>query len=287
MAIPTICAVGIPQASNVPSPNDVENDCKSSNGRLWHVPVSAAIGGAIGGYVCFPFEGLKKRLQSSQPITMRTFHPKELMRGSTSFSGAVTAATVGSMIARRVIQAMPGYDPSSQTHEAFSAITGGVVGSFVGSTPVENITQQLNKTGPLGAARILFKQGVTRPWVGGKALAGREAGFSGVAFWGGRAANKAVYERTQNSALAYGAEIAVDIGGATITHSFDTIATHQQKANGTLSFTKAYKKILREQGRKGFFAGVYQRWFLFTGCAVIIPRAAEFVLRTLKSLDHE
>ncbi len=75
-----------------------------SGAREWHVPVSAAIGGAAGGFVCYGCENLKKKLQSGQPVTRSSFHPRELYRGSSSFTASVTVATLASMTIRNILQ---------------------------------------------------------------------------------------------------------------------------------------------------------------------------------------
>ena len=246
----------------------------SAEGFSFITPVSAVFGGAAGGYLCFPFEGLKKRLQSGQPITASSFHPTELFRGSIPFATSVMAATVASMTLHKALQTRSWYDSSSPTCEAGSAMMSGALGAVVGSTPVENVilTQQLNKTGPFKAVRILFKQGISRPWLGLPELMMREAGFAGSMLWGGRAAKNVAYEKTQSEALSHVAEFGACILGAVITHPADTLATHKQKNNGALSSSQAVKNIFQKHGLLGFFRGCSHRIFLFTGCAVLIPR---------------
>ena len=255
--------------------------------KNWHVPISAAVGGGVGAFFCFPFEALKKKLQSDQSITRHSFHLPELYRGSSPFAISVTAATVASMTFRHVLQVMFGTDRSSTSREAATAIVGGMLGAVVGSTPVENVilAQQLNKTGPLKAVQILLKQGITRPWVGLPELAMREAGFAGVMLWGGRAAREKVYDWTQSQALSNIAEIGASLIGAAATQPFDTLATRKQKSDGALSSTQAIQGIYLKDGARGFFRGLSQRAFLFTGCALIIPRMENAVADVLNLLD--
>lgn len=249
----------------------------------WHVPVSAAIGGALGGFVCFPFEGLKKKFQSGQHVSLQSLHPRELFRGACSFSCSVTIATIASMTFRHLLQSIPGYNSESTAWEAGIAISGGMLGAVVGSTPVENVilAQQLNKTHPVGAIQILFKQGLRRPWVGLPELACREAGFAGVMLWGGKAANQWALKLSDNQTIATIAEISVAVLGATITHPFDTIATYKQKHDGLVSSRNAFLSIINQEGYRALFRGLSQRIFLFTGCAVIIPRMEAVVHKAL------
>ena len=73
----------------------------------WHTPVSASMGGSAGAYICFPFEGMKKRWQTNQSIS---FHPRELYRGSTPFAVSVTLATITQMSFDAYFKSIPGYN---------------------------------------------------------------------------------------------------------------------------------------------------------------------------------
>lgn len=268
------------QTASINAPMNTE----TPSAKNWHIPFSAAIGGGTGGYLCYPFEGLKKKYQSGQKIS---FHPLELYRGSSAFSMSVTTATVASMTFQHLLKSMPGYDHTSSTWEAASAVASGMLGACIGSTPVENIilTQQLNQTGPSQAVRILLKQGIARPWLGLPELMVREAGFAGTMLWAGKAARTKAYELTDSEMAASGAEIAAAVGGAIGTQPADTVATKKQHANGDFSSRQAIQAIYRESGMRGFFRGGSQRVFLFTGCAIIIPRMESIVKNFLKDLS--
>lgn len=248
-----------------------------------HTLVCAAAAGSAAGFICFPFEGLKKKYQSGQPIS---FHPRELYRGSCAFSVSVMTATVGAMSAAHLLKGTPGYDPSSQIHLLCLALLSGVTGSYVGSTPVENtiLKQQMNQINPFRAIQsMLQNRGPSRLWVGASQLAGREAGFATAMLYGGEAARTAVQIETGNDVLAGMAEIGVGIGGAALTHPLDTIATIRQKHEGLLSSAQAMKQIFHSKGVGGFFKGVGSRMVLFTGCATLIPRINRAVSKTLDS----
>jgi hypothetical protein len=248
----------------------------------WHKLMSSSIAGGFGGYICFPWEGLKKQKQRGQPITMKSFYPTELMRGSTGFATSVTVATMASMTFNNLLHGLPGYDPTSHVCIVSAAVGAGMIGAIVGSTPVENLIakQQELKTGPVQAMRHMLQQGITRPWVGVRELAIREGGFAFSMLVGGRAANKAAYEQTQSKMLGNVAEGGACALGAAITHPWDRIATYRQIRDGKISLSQAIREINR-QGWKGFFPGLEHRVVLFWGCAALIPRIEEIISRTI------
>ncbi|HTM63180.1 MAG TPA: MC/SLC25 family protein [Gammaproteobacteria bacterium] len=244
--------------------------------------VSSALGGATGGYVCFPFEGLKKRIQTKQPIS---FNPKELFRGSTAFSGSVMLATFSQMGFYDLFKQIPGYNPESKIWNTNLAIASGMLGAVVASAPVENVilTQQLNKTNPINAIKIMFKDSLLRPWTGVAPLMYREAGFGLTMLYGAEEAYRIAHNMTGSVSLGIMAQIAAGMGGAIITQPGDTIATRMQKHGDTLS--QAVSNVKKE-GFKGFFKGGSQRLFLFTGCATIIPPATRAFKRMLGCEDE-
>lgn len=242
--------------------------------------ISAPSGGAVGAYICFPFEGIKKRLQSGQRVQLNL---RELFRGSTAFSGSVALNTLMAMAVKRSIECTPGYDRSSITHEAGSALGAGVVGAFVGSTPVENIilVQQLKKLGPIGAICHIFSQSITRLWVGFPELACREAGFAGCMLYFVDKAEKVIQKRTGSVALAQLGGFGVGIFGAIATQPFDMIATIKQKSEGTIRSRDAIRDTYREQGLLALWRGGGPRVVLFSGCAYIIPKVEDVVYNIL------
>ncbi|EKD91593.1 MAG: hypothetical protein ACD_29C00478G0008 [uncultured bacterium] len=237
----------------------------------YYMPVSASFGGSTGAYINFIFEGLKKKAQSGQ---IYSFHPRELYRGSVAFSGSVTLATVVQMSFNAFFKSIPGYDQTSVAWNTGSAIASGTLGALVGSTPVENIilTQQLNQVGPYKAVKLMLKQSITRPWVGYPELAMREAGFALTMLYGADAARQYVVKITGNEKQGFAAEIVFSLVGAGFTHPFDRVATYKQKHNGTLSTRQAWSEVFANEGLHGFFKGYQHRAFLFTGCAITIPK---------------
>ena len=246
----------------------------------WHSFASSSLGGATGGLLCYPPEGFKKRSQTGQKIT---FNPVEIYRGSGAFATSVMLASLTQMSFFKAFQSLPGYDKDSALWNVSSSLMSGMLGATVGSTPVENIilTQQLNKTNPLNAIKIMLGQGVFRPWVGLPQLAMREAGFGLTMLWGARAAYDAVLQLSDSASLAYGGQIAAGIVGATVTQPFDTMATYRQHRDGKISSVDTVKKIYSEKGFGGFFKGLKHRSVLFTGCAVTIPYVEEKIRNAL------
>ena len=213
------------------------------------------------------------------------FIRKNLYRGATAFAVSVTFATVTAMCFDRVLKTAPGYDHSSPAWNGVSAVTSGMLGAVVGSTPVENIilVQQLNKTSPTNAIRTMMKQGPTRLWVGLPELAVREGGFAGAMLWGVDAARAKVLSHTNSEPLAETAGVGIGLVGAAFTQPFDTLATIKQKSNGSLSSTQAIRQIYATKGPLGFFSGLSQRAILFTGCAYTIPKIQRFASDWLNS----
>jgi len=247
---------------------------------FWHTPVSASLGGCVGAFACFPFEGMKKRKQSGQAIS---FSPRELYRGATPFAVSVTIASMTQLTFNGLFKQIPGYDHQSPVWNMSSAIASGVLGATVGSTPVENIilTQQLNRTSPVGAIKIMMNQGYTRPWVGLPQLAFREAGFALTMLYGAQAAHDFALKQSGNQHMAVTAQVGAGVIGALATHPFDTVCTYRQKVDGTVKSFQASKNIYQESGIKGFYKGGANRVLLFTGCAIIIPKISNIVKNSL------
>lgn len=256
---------------------------------------SSAIGGFVGGYVCFPFEGLKKRAQvgTLKNHLLYALHPFRLFQGAPAFATSVTLASTSSITVNSLLKASSFYDPSSALHNLSAAIGSGVLGSMIGSTPVENtiLVQQKLNVGPIKAIQYMLNQGgVKRLWLAGLPIAFRESGFASIMLYGGPAANKFVMDRTQDKTLSLFAELFVGSIAALLTHPADSLATFIQKHAGKVSTWDAAKTLWtqgQKEGPKGlcaFYPGAMYRVFLFVGCATIIPRAAktaEDILQTM------
>jgi hypothetical protein len=252
--------------------------------------ISGALGGAAGGYSCFPFEGLKKRLQRGELISsdffrlnngklIRAIHPRELFRGSTPFAGCVGLASAISISFHNCLKKVSFYDPNSDTSKAIAAFACGMfTGAFV-STPIENmiLIQQARNVSPTKAIKIMLDTSFLRPFVSAPELMVREGLFTGVMLWGGDAAYKKVKEVTGSDKLALIGMIGAGILGTALSHPSDTLATEKQKHNGKTSLMTNAKTIYDLHGIRGFYKGFVPRIFLFTGCAVSIKAYATFI----------
>lgn len=262
-------------------PGPINQDTKSHTSYAFHLMQNAAAGWA-GGWICFAAEGLKKRAQTTG-VLAKHFHPSELFRGSTAFATAVMVASASSMTFNTALKQLPFYDSSSTRCSIATAVSSGMLGAIVGSTPVENLIliQQTHKTSPIKAAQMMFSQGIARPFVGMRELMLREAGFALVMLYGGPKFSEIAFKKTQDRKIAFGASLVAGMGGAIITHPWDTISTYRQKLDGKISLTQAIKDIYASYGPKGYMKGVGPRIVLFTGCSIIIPKCARIIEETL------
>lgn len=258
--------------------------------------LSSAMGGAIGGFGCFPFEGIKKRLQRKEISrtdfynlnngrVIRILHPYLLFQGSSSFATSVAIASLVSITVNKMLKTLPSYDPASFAWNLKAAALSGAFGSLLGSTPVENtiLVQQQKNVGPLRAIHYMLQQGILRPWVGASELLWRESGFGMAMLCLGPMAHQSVKKTTNDEKLALLAELAAGAFTSLLTHPADTIATYRQKLEGKVSIPTAVKALWAENGLTSFYKGGGFRIWLVTGCAMIIPRAqsqAEAILKT-------
>ncbi len=256
----------------------------SSSQIYYDTLVKDIVAGMAGGYLCFPFEGMKKRLQSGQLNRMdfqinnlsnkkllTTIAPRELFRGSMPFSFSVTITTTISFACYRSLQGLPQY---KESYEAGVAIASGAFAAVFGSTPVENtiLVQQKRTVNPVGAVAYMLKRGVFSPWIGVKELMCREAGFAGVMFYAAPRARQIILKETNQPVLAFIGQLGTGIFGSLATHPFDTVATHRQNLEGKVGTIKAVKDLYQTGGLPAFYRGGTFRVFLFTGCALIIPK---------------
>lgn len=260
----------------------------------WQTVTSSIVGGAAGGFLFFPAEGLKKRLQSdklhaadfrnlSTGNLRQALHPRELFRGSSAFATSVMVATVTSMAFNRAIKELSFYDDSSSAHRLVAAFASGALGAIVGSTPVENtiLTQQSIKKGPIPAVQHMLKQGISRPWVGVCELMARESIFAGVMLFGAPAARNYIKEKTNSDVQAELGAVGVGVIGALASHPFDTTATYRQSQDGQIPLRQAVENIYKKSGIQGFYKGGACRVILFTGCAISIPKISKIVENVL------
>lgn len=274
--------LAITNTVNDPIPNQIVQS--NQNTPWWHTPISAFIGGAGGGFACFFAEGLKKRSQSNQPISLASFYPKELLRGSTSFALSVGTTSVAQFTLKRLLKNLPSYDDTSATWNVATAIASGMCGALF-STVVENIIlqQQLTKSTPSKAISTLVKQGYVRPWLGLPELMVREGGFALTMLYLACVVSEHLKAKYNNEAVSHAGEIGVGVFGAFFTHPFDTMATYKQK-NLTNTRT-ALKDLYAQNGFSAFYKGVGYRAMLFTGCMLIIPYLENKSAKALQDLS--
>lgn len=255
----------------------------------WMSVTSSSFGGAIGAMVAYPFEGLKKSVQSNLITNWKQavglfFHPKELYRGTSAFATSLVPTTIIQMSAKRFISHLA----ISDNDRALGDIFCGALGALA-SAPAEKLilTQRKYQIGPMEAlAKVVKLQGVLAPWDAIKPLACREAVF-GVCML--------KYGKLAYDEYGFMGTIGVGFAGAIISHPFDCIATKMQ----LMSFMNAdqgikekvttwdvVKKITAEQGMKGFTKGLTWRLGLFTSCMAVIPLAEGAISDQLNKVNY-
>lgn len=255
-----------------------------------------ASSGALAGYTCFPFEGLKKRyqrkeLQSSDFFNLKNgrllnaLRPPELYRGAVSFTSAVAINAGTGLTIAGLLKKLPFYDSEKETHVFATDMLGAAAGAIVASTPVENtiVIQQSLKVGPIQAWKYMLSQGITRPWVGVAELITREIGFVGctILYFGPKIRDH-VQEKTNNAMLATLSYAGTGVVFAVLTHPADTLATWRQKRDGKITVIEGIKELHSSGGAKAFFRGVLPRIFLFTGCFSIIETVPRLIHKKME-----
>jgi hypothetical protein len=268
-----------------------------SNNKKWQALLSTGVGGYAGATTCFPFESIKKKLESGQLKTLFSrelfpeLHPQEIMRGSVAFSLAVGSNAATMIVVNRLLHSLQGYDHNSKAQEIGAAVLSGGVASIF-STVVENtlMDQQLRGVSLQRSVSSLGKQGTTRFYIGFPELFLRECGFGTFMIVIMPTATKKVRDLTHNEALAQGAGLFVGIGGALGTQPFDVMATGKQKAacNGKrISTSQVAREIYKKQGVLGFWSGGIPRAGLFVGCATFIPLFTKKIEEWFKNIERK
>ncbi|MFI0435084.1 MAG: hypothetical protein ACH350_05085 [Parachlamydiaceae bacterium] len=263
---------------------------------FWRELTVDATSGFIAGSACFVFEGLKKRGQRneiqfldyyrlSNGNLFRVLHPREALRGVSSFAGAVALNAASGMTFTKCLRDLSFYDKTSEKHKVGTAIVGGMFGAIF-STCAENtiVVQQEHKMGPVQAWRHMLKQGARRPFVGLRELMMREAGFIGSILYFGPRARELTVEKTESQALGWLSAIGVGATFAVATHPADTLATWRQKKEGKLSFIGGVKELYGQGGLNPFFRGVGSRICLFTGCFLILESLPQEINKRIDRL---
>lgn len=253
----------------------------------WAAIASAALGGAAGAAAAYPFEGLKKSVQSGlitglRPALKLFFQPRELYRGTSAFAGSLIPTTIIQMSLQNYFDSLA----LSDTDKQASVVLSGASGAFASAAAEKLIlTQRYLKMGPSDAVKYVVKnQGFFALWHGFTPLAIREAVFGACMLKFGQKAN---------AEFGFAGTIGVGFAGAVISHPFDAIATQMQlstfanNANGEtkpVTAREVAKKIIKEQGVKSLYKGLGWRLGLFTTCMVTIPKASTAIDKVLDSV---
>lgn len=240
--------------------------------------VAAAISGLAASYASFFFEGMKKRLQSNQPLPQFKSNTlawlRESFRGSGSFACSLVPTSVIQQMAHQHLA------QNNSSNETIETIFSGALGGLA-STVVENVVlqQQLKKYGSREAFSDLISQGKTRLFRGLPWIMVREAIF-GFSYMQG-AKEAADYATTNYGAIyAIPAKLMVGALGSLISHPFDTIATTMQHRGYRIGM-HAVKYLWSENQLKAFYKGGAARIGLFTTAMLTIDTVQSSLLNKL------
>lgn len=271
-------------------PGTSQNNADSKHLPIWNTGLSAVLATVIN----FPFEGMKKRLQSNQTLSFKeimTGIPKgvsvkwnavslkqlpELYRGCTAFGVSLVPTSI---IQRSMNKRLLEKFGEGTTTKVYSGLFSGAMGA-VASTAVENVilTQQKYTAGPRVAVNIIYKKGgITGIWTGFSMISVREAVFASSYLYAAEAA-ATYYSNVFGTDKTLPAKLGVGVVGALITHPADTIATTMQNSHKKISALKAAKEIYRGKnfesaGAKNFWKGGSWRCALFTGSMLTLEQA--------------
>lgn len=157
------------------------------------------------------------------------------------------------------------------TNEITGAIFAGVSSSALTTTPLELIAVQQQNTGlsTLEILKKLKKEGCLKKLHRGFIpTAIREGGFAGGYLAGVEKMKKIISEKTgikNNLALAISSGLPVGLVITTVTHPADTIKTIMQgNYQSSTSTIQECKKLLKNEGLRGFFKGAQSRLGIIT-----------------------
>ena len=260
------------------------NDTKETHSQT-HAFIAGGASALAAGYSCFIFEGIKKRLQSNQPLpNLMKSGPKiwlkESFRGSTSFAwSSIPSTVIQQMTSNYCKEQNLSHTLSGKTIEAiFAGALGGFPATIIGNLLLE---QQLKKTGPKEAFFNLLTQGNTRIFRGLTLVMTREAMFGFCYLKGMQDAGN--YASTHYGAsYVLPAQLCVGILGSLASHPADTIATTMQQYNYS-RISSATEHLWKENKAKAFFKGGAARIGLFSMAMLVIGDVQEKVLSTLEA----
>lgn len=248
--------------------------------------VAAGVSGFFAGYAGFPFESVKKRLQSNQPLPnanmgIRLWF-KESFRGVGSYALTNIPASVVQQMTNHYFEEQTTISHTLAGKTIQVVIAGGVGGvpaTIIGNTLLE---QQLKKIKPTEALSNLLKEGgYTRLLRGASMTMVREAMF-------GFCYLKAMDDASQYASSHWGpayaipAQVTVGVVGSLLSHPFDTIATTMQRYNYT-GVREAAEHLWRQNKSSAFFKGAMARVGLFTSTMWVINKTKQTVLEQFET----
>lgn len=259
-----------PESSSEPQVDGVgeqPTQSESSQQSLPSVAAKGAVAGSVAAVTSFPFEGLKKRLQTGQvernlwAIAKYFTNPREVYRGVTAFIVSLTPTSAIQNSSNVAIQRSMG-----ETTEAkiASGVFGGAMGA-IASTAVENtiLRQQKLGVGFAGGLKAVAQEGPKGFYRGLSCLAVREAIFGLSYMQLASAAGKSAREQYGPNAVLP-ATVTVGVLGSLASHPFDTTATAMQEQGGNAKPLETAKRLFEEGGVKRFYRGGAARCGLFT-----------------------
>ncbi len=251
--------------------------------------IAAGVSGFFAGYAGFPFESIKKRLQSNQALPSAhnmglRIWLRESFRGVGSYALTNIPASVAQQMTNHYFeeQTTISHTLAGKTIQVvISGAVGGIPATIIGNTLLE---QQLKQIKPTQALVNLVKEGgVMRPLRGVVMTMVRESMFG---FCYLKAMDDAGQYATKHWGPSYAlpAQVTVGITGSLLSHPFDTIATTMQRYNYA-SVSEAAQHLWRQNKSMAFFKGGLARVGLFTSTMWVINRTKQAVLEQFESED--
>lgn len=269
--------------------DNLNSSSKNAHHNHTHSLVAAGVSGFFAGYAGFPFEGLKKRLQSNQSLPnvyqmgIRLWF-KESFRGVGSYAFSNIPASVAQQMTNHYFEQQTTLSDTfvgKTIQVIFSGAVGGIPATLIGNTLLE---QQLKKiTTKEAFFNLINEHGYTRLFRGASMTMVREAMFG---FCYLKAMDDASQYATSQwgSAYALPAQMSVGVCGSLLSHPFDTIATTMQRYNYR-SIYQASEYLWNQNKMTAFYKGGLARVGLFTSTMWVINKSKQMVLEQLEDSE--
>ncbi|KTD35669.1 hypothetical protein Lmor_1116 [Legionella moravica] len=248
--------------------------------------IAASTSGLLGAGASFFFKGLKIRIQSGQALPSMSqlgayYWAKETFRGTLSYAGCLVSTSIVQQMMARYLekQNLSQTTLGKWSETLFSGALGGVTYNIAENIILE---QQRKRMNALDATRSLLQQSPTRIIRGLPFVMAREAVFGFCYLKGVKQAGD--YAREQwGSKYEMPAQILAGMGGALISHPFDTSSTTMQ-AYGYNKPSQAIRHLLSEASPfKALYRGGLARLGLFTSSALVMNSVRERVMEHLET----